>query len=285
MESDISESPEGGPEQYESWQHEDSQYTSRDSHEAEEHYQEFDELNENLEARVQKYSKEHKSNGKAKKSERKNNISYKGKEEAYEINDGEIVIIYHEYPDGRIEALFEEKPKGSKAEGKLAPLGGEKERYDTGPKSTAKREIIEEFAHKDAIEVLLNTLEDDGELYYTIAGYDANGKQFKVYIRSAKVKSDKDWEKVKKSPLTPATSTDLTGYARILPLETILSKSNDNYAYNYGAIIKQFFKERHPTQYRLALYCDYPLPKMSTNHGHLQTIDYVANKSQLPSLN
>lgn len=264
MESDVSESSAGErQEQYEDGQHEDSQYNFRDSHKPEEHYQEFDERNENLEARVQKHSKG----------------SHR------EIKDGELVIIYHEYPDGRIEAFFEEKPKGSKAERKLAPIGGEKELYDIGPKSTAKREIGEEIASKDAINEVLNSLEEDGELYYTITGYDANGNQFKVYIRSAKVKSDKGWEKVKKSQLTPATSTDLTGYARVLPLDEILRKSDSEFAFGYGPIIKNFFKERHPTQYRLALYGDYPLPKMSTSHSHMQTIDYFASKSQLPSLN
>lgn len=258
MESENSESSGGeNQEQYESGQHEDSQYNSRDSHEAEEHNREFDERNENLEARVQKHSKG---------SDR-------------EIRDGELVIIYHESPDGRIEAFFEEKPKGSKAEGKLAPLGGETELYDIGPKSTAKREIREEIASKDAINEVLNSLEEDGELYYTITGYDANGNQFKVYIRSAKVKSDKGWEKVKKSQLTPATSTDLTGYARVLPLDEIIRKSDKDYAYNYGPIIKNFFKERHPTQYRLALYDNYTMPLISTKQTHLQAMEDIINSS------
>ena len=264
MESDASESSvEEAPAQYESGQHEDSQYTSRDSHEAEGNKQELDEPNENLEARVQKHSKG---------SDRK-------------IHDGEVALIYHEYPDGRIEAFFEEKPKGSKAEGKIALIGGEKAPYDIGPKSTAKREIGEEIASKDAINEVLNSLEEDGELYYTITGYDANGNQFKVYIRSAKVKSDKGWEKVKKSQLTPATSTGLTGYARVLPLDKIIRKSDNDYAYNYGPIIKNFFRERHPTQYRLALSGTYSMPIANTSHSHMQTIDYIANKSQLPSLN
>jgi len=276
MESEISESfGKEAPAQYESEQHGDSQYASRDSHEAEEQ-QESDEGNGNLEARVQKHSKENKSV----LEKKANKNSEKGKSYNREIPDGEVAIIYHEYPDGRIKALFEEKPKGVREAGKLSFIGGGKEPYvDIGPKSTAKREIREEVANEDAVRVLLNALDEDGEEYFVYKGYGASGKQFKVPIRLIKVKSDKDWEKVEKSPLTAPTSTDITGYARVLPLEKILSKGNDEYAFDYGKVIRKFFRERHPTQYRLALSGAYSMPIVSTSHSHVQTIDAFVNNS------
>ena len=277
MESDASESSEGGTDQYKPGQHEGSQYTSRDRHGAEEQEQEFSEPNENLEARVQKHSKENKSASEKKLSQK----SAKGRDSYREVRDGGVTIIYYEYSDGRIKAKFEEKPEGYKYEeavGRKALIGGEMESYDLSSKHTVAREISEEFYDKDVIRILTDALEEEGKPYYVKTSYDANGKEFKVYIHAIKLKSEKEWEKVERASLKE-------GYARVLTLEQMLKKSNDDYAFEYGKIIKQYFKKMHPTQYRLALYGDYPLPKMSTNPSHLQTIDYIANKSQLPSLN
>src|SRR3989338_5810109 len=262
-----------GDARYECEPHEDSLYTSRDDYAIEESEQELD---ENLETRVQKYSKEYKSTLEKMTSQ----ISKKGENSDRGIKDGAVTMIYHEYPDGRIKAIFEEKPKGYKAkeaEGKLAFIGGEMESYDLSSKHTAAREISEEFYDKDVIRILLNNLEEDGELYRTITRYDANGKQFKVYIHPIKVKTEKEWEKVERASLKEC-------YLRALPLDEVLNKNDNEYAFGYGIIVKKFFKERHPTQSRLALYGDYSLPIVSTSCIHLQTIDSFINKSQF-SLN
>ncbi len=270
MESDVSESSgEEAPAQYESEQYEDRLHTSRDSHETEEHKQEFDERNENLEARVQKHSNEHKSTLERKLSQK----SAKGGDSYREVKDGGVTIIYYEYPDGRIKVKFEEKPEGYKykqAVGKLALYGGEMESYDLSSKHTVAREISEEFYDKDVIRILTDALEEDDKPYYVKTGYDANGKEFKTYIHSIKLKSEEDWEKVEK-----ASSKE--GYARVLPLDEILSKGNGEYAFDYGKVIKKFFRERHPTQYRLALSGTYSMPIVSTSPSHVQTIDAFVN--------
>lgn len=274
MENYVSESSgEEAPAQYESEQHEDGQHASRDSHETEEHKQEPD---KNLEARVRENSKD-KSILEKKLSQK----SVKGEDSYREIKDGGVALIYYEYPDGRIKAKFEEKPEGyryKEAVGKLALIGGEMESYDLSSKHTTAREIDEEFYDKDVIRFLLNNLEEDDKPYYVKTDYDANDNQFKVYIHPIKLKSEKEWEKVERASLKE-------GYARALPLDEILRKSNDDYAFNYGPIIKQYFRERHPTQYRLALSGAYSMPIVSTNQSHLQAMeDIIKSNSSLISV-
>ncbi len=164
-------------------------------------------------------------------------------------SEGAAAIIYHEYEDGRIEALFEEKPQSypvAKERGKIALVGGAVEDTDLNYEYAARREISEEAP--DVAGIILRAFDENGEYIGFITNYvDAIVDNIPVripvrtYIYKIKIKSDDEWEEIKEADLKEGKRT-------VLPLEKIITKSLNDFAFGYGSITKKYFTDYHPSQ-------------------------------------
>ncbi|MBI2140112.1 hypothetical protein HYU14_04250 [Candidatus Woesearchaeota archaeon] len=168
--------------------------------------------------------------------------------------DGAIAIIsYEDKKTGQVYFKLEVKPadygipeyanRDSLIGGTIAVMNGRKE----GGLEALLREIGEEVKNEDAQEVIISYLERNPVPYITktvnVGGQPSLTEVYLVHITDAE-----EWEKVARSPLTHDA-----GPSKILTLEEIINKPEDDFAFDDKWIYEKYIKEKFPEHYNAAL--------------------------------